>query len=143
MITNDGRTAVESTGAAGYPWKPAALKNLNEEPDDINERPCLVTFMDKDCCSAEKKQGMVEMLAEVAEEFRDALSFFYVVEEGDVSNQIRGMIEGDGCPLVAIVDIPDNGGYYLAGSIDLTADNIRAFATGFVNKTLERKQMVA
>lgn len=143
VITNDGRTAVENSGAAGFPWKPAALKNLNEEPDDINERPCLIAFMDKDCCSAEKKQGVVEMLAEVAEEYREALSFFYVVEEGDVSNQIRGMIQGDGCPLVAIVDIPDNGGFYLAGEIEMTADSIRSFATAFVNKTLERKQMVA
>lgn len=142
LITADGRSAVESQGAEGYPWMPAALKDLNLEPDDINAKACFVAFMDKDCCSAEKKESVIADLSTIAEQYRNVLSFFYVKEEGDVSNQIRGMIQADTCPLMSIVDIPDNGGYYLPEKNEMTVENITEFINAFVNKTLERKQMV-
>ena len=143
VITADGRSAVESQGAEGYPWMPAALKDLNQEPDDINARPCFVAFMDKDCCSGEKKESAIAALLPIAEQYRNVLSFFYAKEEGDVSNQIRGMIQADTCPMICIVDIPDNGGYYVPEKNDLTTENVTEFINAFVNKTLERKQMVA
>ena len=143
VITGDGRNAIESTGAEGYPWMPAALKDLNQEPDDINEKGCLVLFMDKDCCSAEAKQEKIAVLQEVAEQLRGTVSFFYATEAGDVSSQIRAMLQCDSCPLLSIVDIPDNGGYYIAESNEITVENVTAFVNGYLNKTIERKQMVA
>ena len=143
VITADGRSAVESQGAEGYPWMPAALKDLNQEPDDINARPCFVAFMYKVCCSGEKKESAIAALLPIAEQYRNVLSFFYAKEEGDVSNQIRGMIQADTCPMICIVDIPDNGGYYVPEKNDLTTENVTEFINAFVNKTLERKQMVA
>ena len=141
LITNEGRGMIESEGAAGYPWMPAALKDLNQQPDDINEKPCLVLFMDKDC-SVEVKQEKIALLTEVAEQMRGTVSFFYATEAGDVSNQIRSMLQSDVCPLLSIVDIPDNGGYYLAESNEITVENVRAFVNGYLSKSLERKQMV-
>ena len=143
VITGDGRGAVESTGAEGYPWLPAAVKNLNEEPDDINEKPCLILFMDKDCCDGDCKTEKIAILSEVAEAMRGSVSFFYAREKGDVSDQIRGMIQNDDCPLLSIVDIVDNGGYYIAESNEISVENITSFVNGYLNKTLERKQMVA
>lgn len=143
VITGDGRNAIESTGAEGYPWMPAALKDLNQEPDDINEKGCLVLFMDKDCCSAEAKQEKIAVLQEVAEQLRGTVSFFYATEAGDVSSQIRGMLQLTESPLLAIVNIPDNGGYYVAESAAVTAENIKGFVQGFASGSVERKQMVA
>lgn len=53
------------------------------------------------------------------------------------------MIQADTCPMICIVDIPDNGGYYVPEKNDLTTENVTEFINAFVNKTLERKQMVA
>lgn len=142
LITGEGRSAVESTGAEGFPWIPASVKNLNEEPDDINEKPCLVLFMDKDCCDGACKDDKIAVLNEVGEQFRGSVSFFYVKEKGDVSDQIRGMIQSDECPLLSIVDIADNGGYYLCESNEVSVENISAFVNGYLSKTIERKQMV-
>ena len=135
--------AVETKGAEGFPWVAEALKDLNQEPDDINERPCLVTFMDKDCCSSEKREKVIQMLQPLAKEYRQMVSFFYVKEAGEVSSQIRAMIGQEDCPLLAIVDIPDNGGYYLSESKEISEAAVRALVDGFANKQIERKQMVA
>lgn len=143
VITADGRMAVETKGAEGFPWVAEALKDLNQEPDDINERPCLVTFMDKDCCSSEKREKVIQILQPLAKEYRQTVSFFYVKEAGEVSSQIRAMIGQEDCPLLAIVDIPDNGGYYLSESKEISEAAVRALVDGFANKQIERKQMVA
>lgn len=136
VITGDGRSAVENLGAEGYPWLPSAMKDLNKEPDDINEKPCVILFLDK------TNSEMMTQLKDVAEEMRGSLSFFYSTEEGDVSSQIRSMIQSVEYPLLTIVDIPDNGGYYVSEDKEITAESIRAFVEGYLNKTLERKQMV-
>lgn len=142
-VTAEGVEAVKASGAEGFPWLPNAVKDLNLEPDDINAKPCLVFFMDKCGCPDDVKEQKIEALSAVADQIKDAVSIFYVRESGDVSNQIRGMLQNDACPLLAIVDIPDNGGYYIAESAELTPENIVAFVQGFANKTIERKQMVA
>ena len=46
-------------------------------------------------------------------------------------------------PLLTIVDIPDEGGYYVANTPEMTAENIVSFVQGFASKTIERKQMIA
>ena len=45
--------------------------------------------------------------------------------------------------LSSIMDIVDNGGYYIAESGEITGDVIDAFVRGYLNKEIERKQMVA
>lgn len=143
IITGDGRSAIESTGAEGYPWIPAAVKDLNQEPDDINEKPCVVVFMEGDCYTEEQKEQTIQSMNAVAEQFRGSVSFFYAKESGDVSNQIRAMIQSEKTPLLSIVDIVDNGGYYIAESGEITGEVIDAFVRGYLNKEIERKQMVA
>ena len=140
-VSADGVEAVKATGVEGFPWLPSTVKDLNQEPDDINAKPCLVVFMEK--CEEAEKDAKIEILNEVADQIKDVVSIFYVRESGDVSNQIRGLIQNETSPLLSIIDIPDNGGYYLSDSADATSENIIALVQGFVNKTVERKQMTA
>ena len=142
-VTADGVESVKSTGVDGFPWLPAAVKDLNQEPDDINAKACLVAFLDGDACDDAMKDATVEVLNQIAEQIMSYVSIFYVRENGDVSGQIRGMIQATEAPLLAIVNIPDNGGYYLAPSNEMSAENIISFVNGFVNNSIERKQMVA
>ena len=140
-VSADGVEAVKTTGVEGFPWLPSTVKDLNQEPDDINAKPCLVVFMEK--CEEAEKDAKIEVLNEIADQIKDVVSIFYVRESGDVSNQIRGLIQNETSPLLAIIDIPDNGGFYLSESADATSDNIIALVQGFANKTVERKQMTA
>lgn len=142
-VTADGVESVKSTGVDGFPWLPAPVKDLNQEPDDINAKACLVAFLDGDACDDAMKDATVEVLNQVADQIMSYVSIFYVRENGDVSGQIRGMIQATDAPLLAIVNIPDNGGYYLAPSNEMSAENIISFVNGFVNNSIERKQMVA
>ena len=140
-VSADGVEAVKATGVEGFPWLPSAVKDLNQEPDDINAKPCLVVFMEK--CEEAEKDRKIDILTEVADQIKDVVSIFYVRENGDVSNQIRGLIQNETSPLLSIIDIPDNGGYYLSESPDATTENIISLVQGFANKTVERKQMTA
>lgn len=139
-VTADGVEAVKATGVDGFPWLPADVKDLNQEPDDINAKACLVFFMES--ASEDKKEAYINMLNEVAPSIRDAVSIFFVKESGDVSEQIRAMLQITDSPILTIVDIPDNGGFYVAPS-EFSAESIVSFVQGFAAKSIERKQMVA
>lgn len=140
-VTADGVDSVKATGVEGFPWLPADVKDLNQEPDDINAKACLVMFMEE--AAEDVKEANIAVLNEVAPEIKDLVSIFYVKEAGDVSGQIRGMLQLTESPLLAIVNIPDNGGYYVAESAAVTAENIKGFVQGFASGSVERKQMVA
>lgn len=140
-ISADGVEAVKSTGAEGFPWLPSTVKDLNEEPDDINSQACLVYFMEK--CDDAAKEANIAVLNEIADQIKSVVSIFYVRESGDVSEQIRGMIGNQDAPLLSIVNIPDEGGYYIADAAEINAESILAFVQGFAEGSIERKQMVA
>ena len=140
-ISADGVQAVKSTGAVGFPWLPSTVKDLNEEPDDINAQACLTLFLEN--CDEATKEAKIAILNEIADQIKDVVSIFYVKENGDVSEQIRGMIGSQESPLLSIVNIPDNGGYYISDAAEITAESILAFVQGFAEGTIERKQMVA
>ena len=44
-------------------------------------------------------------------------------------------------PQLVLIDIPDDGGYYVAEPADVTAESIQAFLDAYKAKTLERKQL--
>ena len=140
-VVADGVSSVKTTGIEGYPWLPSDVKDLNQEPDDINAKPCLVLFMEE--ASEEEKAANIEVLTQAADAIKNYVSVFYATEHGDVSEQIRGMLKVTETPLLSIVDIPDNGGYYLCEKKECSVENVVDFVNGFVNHTVERKQMVA
>ncbi|KAK8810590.1 hypothetical protein WA158_007165 [Blastocystis sp. Blastoise] len=149
LLTEEGRAVLSDENAvANYPWMPKACYDLNAEPDGINNGPCLILLNEYDCCSQEVKQKNAEVInacGEIALQKGEAtkLCYFYAVNDGEVSQQIRGFIKSQECPMFLIVDLPDNGGYYLPTSQEITQENIRAFVQKFLLHKAERLQMSA
>ena len=71
------------------------------------------------------------------------MNFFFARKEGGPIGQIRSLIKTPAAAHVtmAIVDIPDSGGYYVSPDTAHTAESIQAFIDGYKNKTLTRIQM--
>jgi len=169
VINKSGRSLVPSAAAVDFPWPPQAIGDI-ESPDDINETPTLVLFLDS--CSKDVQDKIIKLISPIAEEYMKQdppeLLFFASRTNGAVAAQIRGMcgIEssaqsfkkessptaGEGpklirtissdTPTLALLDIPDEGGYYVGKMAkELDGSGVRKFIADYKDKKLERKQL--
>ena len=149
LMTAEGRSVLSDANAVeSFPWVPKPVYNLNTEPDGINNGACLILLADSDAISPEDKAKYIEVMTQAGSislekgEY-NKLAYFYADVNGDVSAQIRGFIKLEDAPMFVIVDLPDNGGYYLPASQEISVENIRKFVTSFFQKKIERLQMTA
>ena len=74
----------------------------------------------------------------------EEILFFYAKAAGGPTGQIRKLAQM-GAPgayaQMALLDIPDNGGYYSSEATEVTVDTVTAFLDAFKAKALERQQM--
>jgi nucleoredoxin len=151
VINSDGRSAVDSDPeAAEFPWKPKPVNDLNENPAMLNEEPCVCILMDGEM---ENKPTVATALDEVAREHVAAaemsgkpqeLYFYTAVEEGGVVDQVRRLTsigKPTSTPVLLLLDIPDDGGFYVSTASDITQDVLRDFIAKYKAGSLERKQL--
>jgi len=152
-VTTDGRSSLSAdpTGAE-MPWYPKPVHNLSRGPGDINDVPTLLLF-----CEASNdadKKALEAMLTPIAEKIMkkaeasgdDAeFAFTIVTESGGLGDRVRDMVglEEKQKPALVLMDIPDNGGYYVAdASKAVTAETVEAFLADYkAGGKLERKQL--
>jgi hypothetical protein len=95
-------------------------------------------------CSASYGQIHAKAKAKTAE--GPDMIFFYTCKSNPVVSQIRNLCKlpksevASGISMV-ILNIPDNGGYYVNSSKEVTQESVGNFISGFLNGTLERKQL--
>merc|ERR1711976_922501 len=111
----------------GMPWHPKPVGNLKAGPGDINEVPTLLLFCETS--DAAEQKALEAMLTPIAEKFQKQaaaadsdpeFAFTIVTEAEGLAERIRGMVgmptgeKQD--PQLVLMDIPDNGGYYIGAS---------------------------
>lgn len=134
VINANGRGAVSADpDGANFPWLPPAVQDLSE-PEGINETPSLCVMLDG--CTPETRAGVMSWLTPVAEELKAAgeelIVFAASNSEGPVP-QVRKLLklgEPSSEPQLALLDIPDDGGYYKAEGA-VTAEAVRAFVASY------------
>ncbi len=151
VISTSARKSIASDPKGKeFPWYPKAVNSV-EEPDGINDTPSLVMFMEGEGDAAQEK--LSALLDALAEQFKPAkgadwpVRFFKATsKQGRVSPQIRKMVgigEDFSKPVLALLDIPDQGGYYLLDGDPTDAkaagDFLRDFAAGKLKDS--RKQL--
>mmetsp|Transcript_52676 Transcript_52676/g.105754 ORF Transcript_52676/g.105754 Transcript_52676/m.105754 type:complete len:419 (-) Transcript_52676:37-1293(-) len=152
VVTKDGRSAVSGDPEGlEMPWFPKPVSNLKQGPGDINEVTTLLLFCESS--EASEKKAFEDMLTNIAEDCISKakaagedpeLAFIIVTEGEELAERIRGMVglEGAKEPRLVMMDIPDNGGYYLsAAGASVSADSVKAFMGDYAAKKLERKQL--
>jgi len=141
-----GRVTADPTGAE-FPWHPKALKDISADgPDGINEELSLCVMMEG--CDAATVAAATKVLGPIAEAKKaagDSTCFFYAPKAEQPAPQIRAMTGlGEAkanVPQMVLLDIPDDGGYYVSPATEVTAETVTGFLEAYAAKALERQQL--
>lgn len=149
VINSSGRAVISSDpDGAKYPWHPPAVCNMADDVEGINEEVCFCVMAEG--CDADMQAKLLEAETALSEETKAAggetTLFFVATKKGEGPvDQIRKLTQlGDpnGKPQLVILDIPDDGGYYVYdGDVDAAA--MGKFLAAYKAGTLARKQLGA
>jgi nucleoredoxin len=156
-----GKVAAGAASVAADGWEPPAVGDMAEGPEaagtDINETPSIVVLCGGSG-SDEKKaieaalQPLAKAYIDEARAADDDVKYIFLTakEEGGAVQQLKALtrkdagaeIEAAGAkPVMLLFDIPDNGGFYLSESHDITPESVRAFLKAKEDGALKRMQL--
>jgi nucleoredoxin len=150
VITTEGRGAVMGD-LADFPFHPKPVKDLSKETDGINESPSVIVLAEKADSTAQSaafaalEPLAAEYMAAAKAAEDDPEFMFFVAKDSDgPASQIRKLCElpePTSGPVLMLLDIPDQGGYYTPEGYAVTSDGVRALLADYKAKKLTRKQM--
>jgi len=140
-----GKVSSDPTGSK-FPWVPPALVDIDDDgPDGINDELSFVALLEGcDEATTSAAVAALSTAAEAAKAAKDDTLFFVAPKEGQIAGKIRDLTKlgsATPTPQMVLLDIPDQGGYYVSPATEVTADTIAAFLGGYKAKALERKQL--
>eukprot|EP00568_Trieres_chinensis_P002488 CAMPEP_0183299684 /NCGR_PEP_ID=MMETSP0160_2-20130417/6346_1 /TAXON_ID=2839 ORGANISM="Odontella Sinensis, Strain Grunow 1884" /NCGR_SAMPLE_ID=MMETSP0160_2 /ASSEMBLY_ACC=CAM_ASM_000250 /LENGTH=418 /DNA_ID=CAMNT_0025461973 /DNA_START=86 /DNA_END=1342 /DNA_ORIENTATION=+ len=139
LINDNIRSVIENRDFAGFPFPKKNFGDL-ESAEDLNDKKCLIVLNENG--DDDEQEETKEIVKEVAEKLKEdkGMSFYWALGPGGIGGQVRKLTkkesEMDG-PVVLLLDIPDNGGYYVGQISELTAENVLKF----VETPGERRQL--
>jgi nucleoredoxin len=158
VVTTKGRAGVESDPAGkDFPYHPSPIEDLSVSPEaygfDINEKPSFILFMEAadDGDQSDAKEALLPFAKELAEEKAKSLAgpdmlFFTCFGPNEIGGKVRSLMgmetaEQSTNPQMAILDIPDRGGFYMSDATEITTATIGKFIGDFKTKSIKRKQL--
>jgi nucleoredoxin len=149
VITKKGRSAVMQD-ISEFPFHDKPVSDLANDTDGINDVPCVVVLADKaDAAAQAAAYAALEPLAaeykataKASDEDPEFLFFLAKSGAGPVG-RIRELckLNGETAPQLLLLDIPDNGGFYVGDGAELTVDGLRKWLSDYKGSKLERKQL--
>jgi len=146
-ITTKARANVSTDPeGADFPWWPKPLSDMVAEgPGDINDTLTLCVMMEG-CTPAvvDAAKTVLEPIAAAAKEKKEELSFLYAAAVGGPTEQIRKLTKvgpPTATPQLLLMDIADNGGYYVSPAAEVTADTVTGFLEAYKAGGLQRQQL--
>jgi len=146
-INANGRGAVGGDPEGEeFPWRPKALNDMASGADGLNDEACVCVMMEG--APAESQAALAAAMGVVAEAAKAAGGeelYFVARAAGQVADQVRKLTklgEAGAAPQLVILDIPDEGGFYVyEGTVD--ADSVASFVAKYKAGGLseERKQL--
>merc|ERR1712216_7709 len=144
VITTDGRSKVMSDPKGDnlpLGWLPQPFNDVNDDPSALNEEACLVAFGSNEAMHAAVKIVAEEYYANAGKDI-DSMPFrFYKGPDGGVMGQVRNLTKIEDSSKLVLLDIPDDGGFYVCEKDATTPDVIREFLKDYQDKNLKRQQL--
>jgi len=149
VITKKGRSAV-MRDISEFPFHDKPVADLATETDGLNDAPCVIVLADK--ATADDQAQANEALEPLAAEYKAAAQangedpeflFFQANTSGGPVPRIRELckLEETAEAQLILLDIPDNGGFYVGDAKQLTTDGLRTWLSDYKASKLERKQL--
>jgi len=151
IITTEGRAAVMDD-LAEFPFYEKPVKDLTKSADGIDEVPSVVVLAEgaesgvqsAAFAALETVAAEVTAAAKAADDEAE-FKFFVAKDSNGPAPRIRELCqlsEPTAEPCVVLVDIPDQGGYYIPEECELTAEGVRGFLADYKAGKLTRKQIL-
>jgi len=139
LINDNLRGVIEAGELDDFPFHPKPYQDLAVSAEGINEHRSLVVFCENE--DDDEQNELVDLVKTVAAKRKDSnIKFFYATQPGGVVAAVRKLLKienrMDGV-IMALLDIPDNGGFYVSAATDLNQENILQF----LDNPGERHQM--
>jgi len=144
LLTKDGRSKVTADPKGETlpnGWLPQPFNNCNDDPDDLNEETCLIALGKNSAMSEAVKAVAMEHYAKANKDISAMKYRFFNGPDGRVIGQIRRLTKlDDGQDYLLLIDIPDDGGFYISAPKE-TSNAVQEFLADFEAGKLERKQL--
>lgn len=147
VINNNCRGQVgNDLEGKNFPWAKLSVRDVNQDPEGIDEMPSLVVCMEKGFSKDIQEEKVEKILKVVADEkkYKQKFNFFVACESEGLSERVREECSLGDCEegkmSIVLMDIEDKGAYY-AFEGELTVENVVTFLDDYENKNLTRKQM--
>jgi thiol-disulfide isomerase/thioredoxin len=144
LITTEGRSKVaQDPKGENLPlvWLPQPFLDVNDDPSDLNGETCVVALGSDEAMTAAVKTVAEEYYAQ-AEKDINAMPFrFFKGPDGDVVSQVRKLTKIQESSTLLLLDIPDDGGFYVYQKDATTPEAVREFLSDYKAKKLERHQL--
>merc|ERR1712054_332806 len=143
IITTDGRSKVTSDPKAeSFPdgWLPQPFNDVNDDPSPLNEEQCLIMLGNSADSEAALKSVAEEHYKKAGREVDSMSLRFFSGKAGGVTEQLRKLTGVTEDKLI-MLDIPDDGGFYICDAEKLSTDVIDQFISDVAAKQVERKQL--
>jgi len=143
IITTDGRSMVmRDPEGKDIPegWLPQPFNDVNDDPSDLNAEQCLLAMGGEASMVEAVKAVAQEHYAAAGKELGDMEIRFFTAPKGDVGDQLYNLTKLEGNKLV-MLDIPNNGAYYVCESATMDASVVRNFIADVKSGKAERKQL--
>jgi len=144
LITTDGRSKVaQDPKGENLPlgWLPQPFNDVNDDPSDLNGETCLIALGGDGAITAAVKTVAEEYYAQAGKDI-DAMPFrFFKGPDGDVVSQVRNLTKIQESSSLLLLDIPDDGGFYVCQKDASTPEAVREFLSDYNAKKLERQQL--
>merc|ERR1719321_2088739 len=134
LITTDGRSKIaEDPKGENLPagWLPQPFNDCNDDPSDLNGETCLIALGGDEAMAAAVKAVAEEYHAQAGKDI-DAMPFrFFKGPDGGVVGQLRKLTGIEQGSELLLLDIPDDGGFYVCKKDANTADGVREFLNDY------------
>merc|ERR1719265_1756932 len=144
LITTEGRSkVVDDPKGENLPlgWLPQPFNDVNDDPSDLNGKTCLIALGGDEAMIAAVKSVAEEYFAQAGKDI-DAMPFrFFKGPDGGVVSQVRNLTKIEESSKLLLLDIPDDGGFYVCQKDASQPEAVREFLSDYKAKKLERQQL--
>jgi nucleoredoxin len=144
VVTTDGQSKVmNDPSGEQFPqgWLPQPFNNVNDDPSDLNDETCVIALGDDQAMSAAVRTVAEEYYTQAGKDVAEMPFRFFSGPDGGVVSQVRNLTKIQDSSKLLLLDISDDGGFYVCQKNASTPEAVREFLSDYTAKKLERQQL--
>mmetsp|Transcript_235 Transcript_235/g.415 ORF Transcript_235/g.415 Transcript_235/m.415 type:complete len:378 (-) Transcript_235:262-1395(-) len=130
LINKSLRGVIESGDFSDFPFHRKPYGALDQAGGDINDAKCLVVFHENG--DDDEQKELIDVMKAVSEKCSDktGMKFLWAMNPNGLAPQVRAaanLPKMSDEPTMIMLDLPDQGGYYVSKETDITIENVMKF----------------